>query len=70
MAKNAQETNEATPVANLYRVNYQYVAPTGALRAGAIVIESADASKAQKEAETRLSVSALRHPRITSVKEY
>lgn len=68
MAKSDEKTNDTT--ATLYRVNYQFVAANGALRAGAIVIDTTSAEEAKKQAAESLKTSALRHPKITSVKAY
>jgi len=54
----------------LYRVNYQYAAKNGQLRAGSIIIEAKDVTEAQKIATERLPTFGLSHHRITSAKEY
>lgn len=54
----------------LYRVNYQYAAKNGQLRAGSIIIEANSITEAQKIAQERLPTFGLSHHRITGAKEY
>jgi len=62
------KTNAAT--GSLYRVNYQYVAKNGALRAGALVIEAKDTQDAWNKAEEKLPSFGLSHTKITNAKPY
>ena len=63
-------TNVATGYV-LYRVNYNWVADTGQLRGGTIVIDARDIAEAQKLAPERLrAFLGARAFRITSCVEY
>lgn len=70
MAKPNETTNDATTATALYRVNYQYVAKDGQLRAGAMVLDTTSAEKAKEEAKAKLASTNFAHPRITNVKAY
>jgi len=69
MNDKAKTTNVATGLI-LYRVNYSYVSPSGQIRGGGIVVESADIQTAHKVAADKLTSFNIRHHKITSVKEY
>lgn len=68
--KTKTTTNGTATAGSLYRVNYQYIANNGQLRAGAIVIEAKDASEAFEIANAKLPSFGLRFPKITNAKPY
>ena len=67
MNEKTKTTNGAT---RLFRVNYQYAARNGQLRAGSLIIEATNIEEAQKVATERLPTFGHTHHRVTGAKEY
>lgn len=64
------DKTKTTSATRLFRVNYQYAAKNGQLRAGSLIIEATSVEEAQKVATDRLPTFGLTHHRITGAKEY
>lgn len=53
----------------LFKVTFNYAAPNGLLRSGALIVEATNITEAQKDATEKLSGQHA-HFRITGTKEY
>lgn len=62
-------TNVATKL-TMYRVNYSYVAKSGALRQGSVVVEANDITEAQREAPLTIAKLGVNTFRITRCVEF
>lgn len=54
----------------LFRVNYTYAAPNGALRQGSLIVDAHTTLQATEKAEATLSASGTKHYRVTNAKPY
>lgn len=54
----------------LWKCTYNFVAPNGTLRNGALIVEAKDITTAQKVANEKLETLGCAHSRLGTVKQY